>query len=473
MALGFGQAPFDFPWIVFLALPLLVVLLHRQDRISGFTIGWFAGFGYFLTTLHWIAEPFLVDIARHGWMAPFAVVLMTGGLALFWALGFALAKVLGRGWMQAIALPVALTGAEVARSFLLSGFPWALPAYIWIETPIAQALAFVGPFGLTYLTLQIAALPTALRRPLVGGVLTVALAAGGWWIGQQRVPDGFEFSQTNIRLVQPNAAQHEKWDPEMVPVFWKRQLDASAAPGDVDVVIWPEVAVPFLFDEAQDLNAEVARRKPGASFIIGARHVDRAENRWFNSAAVLNGDGSVQAYYDKAHLVPFGEYLPFPDLWKRFGLYGLAAQAGQYSAGTGELIGAVDALPEFIAAICYEIIFPQNLRAANKNARWIVHITNDAWFGNFSGPYQHFAQTRARAIERGLPVARAANTGISAIIDPYGRVFASLDLGVDGHIDGPLPEPLDRTMYARLPQIAPLVLIVPFLLLGVLVYRRN
>ncbi len=472
VALGLGQAPFDFPWTVFLAVPTLAYLVHHQRKTSGFAIGWFAGFGYFLCVLHWIVEPFFVDLAKTGWMAPFALLLMTGGLALFWALGFSLARLMARSWLQVVALPLALTIAEIARSFLFTGFPWALPAYIWIETPLSQALAFIGPFGLTYLTLQIAALPIVLNRTALGGAAALALFVSGWVATSNRLPDQIEYSETTVRLVQPNAAQHEKWQREMVPVFWKRQLEATAAPGDVDVVIWPEVAVPYLFDESPDLNVEIALRKPGATFIIGARHIDRTADRWFNSAAILNGDGSLQAYYDKAHLVPFGEYLPVASFWELFGLRGLAQNAGRYSAGSGDIVGAVDAVPEFIPAICYEIIFPHKIRAANENARWIVHITNDAWFGKFSGPYQHYAQTRARAIETGLPIARVANTGISAVIDPYGQTFVSLALGIDGYIDAPLPKPLASTFYARLPQIAPLVLLVPFLLLGFLAFRK-
>ncbi len=273
--------------------------------------------------------------------------------------------------------------------------------------------------------------------------------------------------------MQPNAPQREKWDPEKAGIFWQRQLDATGAPGDVNVVIWPEVAVPYRFDEAAQYNEMIAAQKPGANFIFGSIRQSRETKRFYNSMAILNGNGAVQSYYDKAHLVPFGEYLPFPDLWEKWGLYGLAANAGQYSAGAGHLIGAVDALPAFIPAICYEIIFSEEIVAANPNARWIVHVTNDAWFGNFSGPYQHFAQTRARAIETGLPVARAANTGISAMIDPYGRLVASLDLGMDGHIDAPLPAPLPQTWYSAMPQIAPLALILPFLFFGMVAYRRD
>lgn len=473
VTLGLGQAPFNFPWTALVAVPVLAFLVHHQNKISGFAIGWFAGFGYFLCVLHWIVEPFLVDPIRTGWMAPFALFLMTGGLALFWAIGMLLARLLARSWLQVVALPFALTGAEILRSFVFTGFPWALPAYIWMETPLSQLLAFVGPFGLTYLTLQIAALPIVLNRAGLGVALVLASVTGGWFFTSDRLPEQIAFSDTTVRLVQPNAAQHEKWQREMVPVFWKRQLEATAAPGDVDVVIWPEVAVPYLFDEAPQLNAEIALRKPGATFIIGARHIDRAADRWFNSAAVLNGDGSLQAYYDKAHLVPFGEYLPFPSFWEKFGLRGLAQNAGRYSAGSGDLIGAVDAVPEFITAICYEIIFPDRIREANENARWIVHLTNDAWFGNFSGPYQHFAQTRARAIELGLPIARVANTGISAVIDPFGQTFVSLELGIDGHIDAPLPEPLESTVYANLPQMTPLLLLLPFLILGFVAFRRT
>ena len=474
--LALGQAPFDIPWTVFVAAPALFLILRDQTLISTFWVGWFAGLGYFLATLHWIVEPFLVDLPHTGWMAPFALIFMTGGLALFWGLAYWLAgRFRHRPHLLVVALPIFWTGGEILRSVVLTGFPWALPAYIWVDTPIAMSLAWIGPYGLSYLTLQLAILPAAVTSILIA-VPLVAVAIVGAWLGLANlIPAGFNLSGTSVRLVQPNAQQHEKWDPNKIRTFWLRQLDATAAPGDVDIVIWPEVAVPYLFDKEPRYNAEIARQKPGAAVLFGARHVDEAAGRWFNSAVLLNRDGDVQAYYDKSHLVPFGEYLPFPEVWDRFGLQALAQNAGRFASGSGQLVGAIDSVPAFAPLICYEVIFPDQVRQAAEHSRWIVHLTNDAWFGNFSGPFQHFAQAKARAIETGLPVARAANTGISAMIDPYGRVVASLDLNTHGHLDTALPQPVSRP-FQQVPhwQRAIGVMVAGALLLPILpIWRRR
>lgn len=435
--LGLGQAPFDFPWGLFLAVPWIWMMAAKRRGVARFWIGWWAGVGYFAFSLHWIIEPFLVDMARTGWMAPFALVLLAGGLALFWAVGFALAR-------GPVSLVAAWTLAEAGRAMLLTGFPWALIGYGWLETPMAQAAAVIGPYGLGAASLLLALLPLMHR----GGVLLLVLLLGSasMWgsFRVQPVPPAGPV----VRLVQPNAAQHLKWRADMVPVFYARLLGETAAKGRYDAVIWPEVAVPYLVHERPDLNAEISRSARGAPVLLGTRRVDGS--LWFNSLAVLGPGGRIAALYDKHHLVPFGEYLPLPALWDRFGLRGLAQNAGNYGAGKGPQSLTLDGLPSLQPLICYEMIFPHEILRGAVRPQWLVQITNDAWFGAFSGPYQHLAQARMRAIEFGLPVARAANTGVSAMIDPHGGIVAALPLQQAGHLDAPLPQALPPTIYAQI-----------------------
>ncbi len=450
-----GHAPFGLFPTFLIAVPVIALIVFGAHSIRRFWIGWFAGFGYFLVSLHWIVEPFLVDVEATGWMAPFALILLAGGLALFWAIAFWAVFRLPSGITQRLVMfPIAWATAELARSTMLTGFPWALPAYIWMDTPIAQSLAYIGPYGLSFATLQFGVLLTLVLHYRIAAPLGLVAVAVMAWLGlDTRPPPQTAFTETLVRLIQPNAQQQEKWKPEMAQVFWDRQLAMTAAEGEVDIVIWPEVAVPYLFDEQPQYNRAIAAQKPEATVIFGARHVDRQAENWYNSAVVLAPNGEVQAYYDKHHLVPFGEYLPFAPLWDRFGLRALAQHAGRFASGTGGLVGTLSGLPALVPLICYEMIFPDEVRRAALDKQVLIHVTNDAWFGNFSGPYQHLDQAKARAIETGLPVARSANTGVSAMIDPYGRLIADIPLNTEGWIDVAMPKALSLP-FATIPHYA-------------------
>ncbi len=460
--MALGQAPVGLPLVLFAALPGLLWLLDAApDARAAFRLGWLAGTGFFAAALFWIVEPFLVDPARTGWMAPFALVLVAGGLALFWAVPFAAANALTRrlGAGDRVARVVLLVGlwmlSDYARSHVLTGFPWALPAYVWVETPVMQVSALVGPHGLGALTLFAGLLPGA--APLRGGITAALLVGLGWGYGSielaQPLPARAE--PLTVRLVQPNAAQHLKWRPEMQQAFYQRHLAATRAPADPmpDVTIWSETAVPFVLGFAEDLQAEMAAAVgPEGRLILGIQRLGENPDRndWYNSLAVLEPDGRAYAVYDKHHLVPFGEYIPFAGAIARLGLPALTAMTGGgFRSGPGPRLMEVPGLPTFLPLICYEAIFPHEMQPPGGRPEWIVQITNDAWFGTLSGPYQHFAQARARAIEQGLPLARAANPGITAMIDPRGRVVAELGLGETGYIDAALPAALPAPLYAR------------------------
>ena len=310
--MALGQAPWGLWWLAVPALALLLHRLARQTAPHAAWLGWFAGAGYFAVALNWIISPFLVDAARHAWMAPFAVLLMAFGLALFWAAACGLAL---RSRAPLLALVTALASAELARGYVLTGFPWALIGHIWIDLPPAQVAALVGPSGLTVLTLAAAGLAASLRPALVatGTALIAALWGFGAW--QLAQPDPAA-PGIILRLVQPNAPQGAKWDPDLAQLFFDRLMRATAAPdtvnlGKVDLVIWPETALPYLIVDNPDLPAMIGAAARGASVAIGHQRVEGG--RGWNSLQVFDPRGVALASYDKHHLVPFGEYIPLAD----------------------------------------------------------------------------------------------------------------------------------------------------------------
>tara|TARA_R110002096_G_scaffold87751_17_gene201319 strand:- start:3672 stop:5207 length:1536 start_codon:yes stop_codon:yes gene_type:complete len=481
--MALGQAPLEWWFVALPALVALTLLIVRSSsaRVAAWS-GLFAGAGYFGLALSWIVEPFLIDVATYGWMSPFAVAFMSFGLALFWALAAAVSQWIVRGFSsRALAFALALTAAELLRGVVLTGFPWALIGHIWIGVPPAQLAAIIGPNGLTLMTTLAAALPVAfrLRGTLVSGVMLAA--AWGFGVAQLAQPDPTDENAATVRLVQPNIAQNMKWDSALARINLQSLMDLSAkdpAPGQPrpDLVVWPETALPYLFrGDDTGLLAAIAGSGRGAQMAIGVQRLDPQNAfRGFNSLAVISPDATLTDSYDKHHLVPFGEYIPFGDLaFRWFGLSAFAAQMGNgYTAGPGPRV--LDLGPKLglaLPLICYEAVFPQGLRVATR-PRFILQITNDAWFGELTGPYQHLAQARLRAIEQGLPFLRAANTGVSAVIDARGRVLAELPLGVSGILDASVPPALAPTLYARLGEVPILVLLIGLSALLVVISRR-
>lgn len=463
-----GLAPLGW-W--FVTLPALAFALHRISRAPRPGRAAFAaGFGYFAFGLSWIVEPFLVDVARHGWMAPFALILMATGGAAFWAIPTAIAARLTTPRLPAIA--AALFLSDWLRGWIFTGFPWARLGQVWTDTPIAQTASVIGSLGLSAITLTLATLAAA--WPKRGTALAAALgfALAGW--GEGRLHQPLPASQeTVIRLVQPDADQALKWDPVWAGEFYYRLLRLSGGEGRFghpDLVIWPETAVNFVLEwEPQELD-RISAAAEGAQVITG---IQRAEGiRYYNALVAIAPDGRLEAVYDKAHLAPFGEYIPLGDALAHVGITAFAAQAGGgYTAGPGMAVLGLPGLPAFQPLICYEAIFPRHLREAPMRPDWLLQITNDAWFGVISGPYQHLEQARLRAIEAGLPLVRVANTGVSAVVDARGQVVARLGLGQLGRIDARLPGALPPTPWMRWGDW-PLVVLAA-LILGLAAIRRH
>ena len=457
-----GQAPLS--W--FIAMLAGFALAARAfvsvpDTTSATWSGLFFGIGYFGAALFWVVEPFLVDPASTAWMAPFALVFVALGLAAFWGVAFGIAHAAGSGPpTRILALALLLAAVGIVREHLLTGFPWALPAYGWSETPVIQSLAYFGPHPLTFLTVLAAGSLALKARRVVGMAISVCVVLSLWIAGEFRLSDPSPDNQDTavVRIVQPNVDQSRKWNRFYVNQNFTNLLLLIMEPTDMgfDFVLLPETVLTFLLDENDDRLAFVSDAALGKQVLTGIRSYE--DDEIYNSLAAIGPGGTIEGVYDKQHLVPFGEYLPFGDFLMRIGLLGLAVdEFGQFSPGEGTRTVEVSKVGRMLALICYEAIFPGSVRGAERS-EGILNVTNDAWFGKLSGPQQHLVHVRMRAVELGLPVLRAANTGISAVIDGKGQVNAYLPLGTSGILDVPVPKALPATPYSKVGD-------VPFMML--------
>lgn len=470
MVAGLGQAPFYLPILSLVAFAAAFALLSiSEGSKQAARLGWLFALGYFALTLQWLVSPFLVEPEKHAWMAPFAVFFLAGGLALLWSAAFAMAR-----WLGAGALIVTLPMAELARAYVFTGFPWGMPAYGVVNSWFGQAASTVGSHGLNVLFLIIAfslfLLATAETRGrlIATGISLLGLVA---LLPLADAPEDAATTAGTIRLVQPNAPQHQKWDPLYAPIFFDRALEYTAAEGDPDLVIWPETSLPASLPGGDWALAQIAEAASGTPVVFGANRYDGF--LVYNAAVFMDGQGELSQTYDKHHLVPFGEYMPFGELLARFGIHGLAASEGRgFSAGPGAQLMDLGALGKALPLICYEAVFPHDVGSSSERPGFLMQVTNDAWFGTFSGPHQHLAQARMRAIEQGLPMVRAANTGISALIDEKGRVLKALPLNEAGFIDVSLPAPEVATPYSHTGDL-PVLLVLTLSLLGLWIRQRR
>jgi apolipoprotein N-acyltransferase len=463
-------APFGIFPLLLLAIAVLVILLdgaqlQKRPHASAAWIGWCWAFGQFLFGLYWVGYAFLVDAASHAWQIPFVEFFLPGGLALFIAAATFGASFFWRpGASRIFVLTIAYVTAEWLRGHILTGFPWNIPAYGWSASlAVLQSTAIFGSYGLSLLTILFGAslaqcvglkrsdsrawhLPAAMTALFlvfwIGGVVRLWLVHPG------------DVSGVMLRLVQPNVAQQEKFKSKYRLRNWQELIDLSnrSAARPSTHIIWPEAAPPLLLTRSLRAMEDVAALTGSSRVLMtgairGYATIDDGI-RYSNSFYIFGAGGSLVATYDKFHLVPFGEYLPFSDLLGKLGLTKVVDGPEGFAAGEGPRTFAVPDAPPVGPLICYEIIFPGEV-VGSRRPGWFVNVTDDSWFGPSTGPYQHLLIARVRAIEEGLPVARDANTGISAVIDPLGRVRAELGLGVAGVLDSPLPGAVPKTPFAR------------------------
>ena len=464
-------APFGIFPALLLGTAVLLLLVdgtaaERRPVRAAAASGWAFGLGQFMAGLYWVGYAFTVDAAQHAWQIPFVAVLFPGFLALYPALACAATAWFRRSGSARIFLfAAAYALCEWLRGHLFTGFPWNLAAYAWGATPqIMQCAAVLGAYGLTLLTLlfgaSLADFASARRRAWVLPAALTGLFAILWIAGDMRLaanPTAM-VPGVQLRLVQPDVPQAEKQMPQLQLRNWTQLLQLSRAPAHTQptIIVWPEAAPPpFLLQRVPEAVEQVGLLTPGNRVLMTGTvraEVTKTAIRYFNSFFIFSHGGQLIGVYDKFHLVPFGEYLPFPDLLHAIGLSKIVDMPDGFGEGPGPQTFRIPGAPPTGPLICYEIIFPDAVVGSTRPG-WIVNVTDDSWFGPSTGPYQHLLTARMRAVEEGLPIARAANTGISAVIDPLGRVIASLPLGRQGNIDASLPRALPTTLYARLGDI--------------------
>ena len=477
--------------VLFVAIPALVWMMDgaaapafdiRQRLRAGFGLLYAFALGWFGLSLSWIGEAFLVDAAQYAWLMPLALLAMPAGLALFWGLAGAAAAALWHyGPSRVILLAATLGLAEALRGHLLGGFPWNLPAHATISSaPLMQMAALVGIYGVSFLVILWTAAPALLadepatarqwraRLVTLGAIAATLLAAAGYGHWRLAMAGPGAGQGLLVRLVQPAIPQREKWKPQNRDRIFRLLLALSA--GKVRgkkqprVIIWPESAVPFLLDESPLARRAIADMlKPGQVLVTGALRraatTGPGARQLYNSILALDDEGRIIAIYDKRKLVPFGEYLPLAGILEPLGVRRLVNLPGGFLTGKGDGLMRLPGLPPAEGLICYEAIFPA-LASRKGGARWLLNVTNDGWFGRSFGPWQHLAAARFRAIEQGLPMARVANTGISALIGPAGRVRASLGLFRRGVLDVRLPPPWPAPPFARFGHLPAIVLLL-------------
>ena len=485
-ASALAMPPFDLVPVLLVTFPVLVWLIDgsikergdagRPSMLSAFVVGWAFGTGYFLAGLWWIGFAFLVEAERFAWMLPLPMVALPAGLALFHGLAAAVARLLWRpGALRVFVFALCFGAAEILRGHIFTGFPWNSFGYAFSPADLTlQAASLFGLDGLTVLALALFALPVLFDghaggrfgRNIVAAFALITIAGlagyGTWRLSIEAAPPQ---EQTRLRIVQPSIPQAEKWQPELRTRNFTSQLELSdiatspQATGavDRDIIVWPESAMPFYYQDQPAAQQAVAGLLPaGAILVTGLLRYDAdpsAPNgaRIYNSIAIIDDEGGFAAIYDKVRLVPFGEFLPFQDTLERWGIRQLTDLPGGFAAGARLSPMRHPGKPSFWPLVCYEAIFPGFLPRGGDAARpeFLLNVTNDAWYGDTPGPRQHLRQARMRAVEQGLPLVRAANNGISALIDAHGRTIAELPLNARAVIDQNLPGILPPTPFLR------------------------
>lgn len=470
-------APVNFFVIMFVSVSVLVWLI---DGASGkadagmvgrlrpaFVTGWWFGFGYFTGGLFWLGNALLIEADQFAWALPLAVFGLPAFLALFYGAATALARLFWSDGFGRIAVLAAAFGLiEFARQFLLTGFPWNAIGYTIAPIPVMmQTASIFGIDGLNILAVFVFAAPALIgtRRGMLPGIALAAILffgniGYGFYI--LRTPKMMPPDDMVIRIVQPNIDQSLKWQPEDREAIFLDLLKLTARPSvdsekRPDIIIWPETAIPFLLTDNPAALLQIADTlETGQTLVTGAVRAEGErggpDTRYYNAIYVIDDKGEIVAASDKSHLVPFGEYLPLEFLLSRLGLETVAQSFGGFSAAASRSLLSLPGGLTVLPLICYEAIFPSMMEIKGQSGDLLLNVTNDDWFGLSPGPYQHLRQAQLRSVETRLPLLRAANSGISAVIAPDGSLNQLLSLGEKGVIDTLIPEAMvAKTTYAK------------------------
>lgn len=462
---SFALPPYDFFAVCFVSFPVLVWLIDGavdnassgpvRRLVPAAMIGWWFGFGYFVFGLWWIGNALLVDAANFAWAVPFAVLGLPAFLAIFYAFAAALARLFwSDGLGRILALAFGFGIAEWLRSFILTGFPWNAIGYAAMPVPLLmQSSVIVGLLGMNALAVIVFAMPALLasRRDLKSGLaVALVLVCAHAGFGAYRLHFAHSDAKgPQIRIVQPSIAQDAKWDANARRGIFDQHLALTGeAPKDgkpkPQVIVWPETSVPYLLTKAPEALKSIADVLTDDQVLLaGAVRMEEPGGNedplYYNSIYAIDGSGEITGAADKVHLVPFGEYVPLENVLRRFGVSEVVEMPGGFTAGPTRRSLTVMENFNILPLICYEAIFPAEMAYHGPFADAIINVTNDAWYGNTPGPYQHFRQAQLRAVEQGLPLVRAANNGLSGIVDPYGRIIDALALNAVGVVDATLP----------------------------------
>ncbi|HME27436.1 MAG TPA: apolipoprotein N-acyltransferase [Acetobacteraceae bacterium] len=454
-ALGLGALaaaslpPFHAIPVLLISVPGLLVLLDAASSpLVAARRGWWFGLGHHVLGLYWVTEAILFEAARFWWLVPLAVPALAAALALFIAAACFMARLTPSGWPRVLALAGAWVLADLARQFVLTGFPWNPWGSVWaIPGPIGdvfiQPAAWIGVHGLTLATLLLAALPVlGWRWRAAGTALFAAWGALGLIRLQQTVPP----QPLTVMLVQGNVAQGQKWSQDLAVGIFRHYLalTSQAQAAGPAVVIWPETSFPGLLDIDEPARRAIEQATRGAPALVGSVRFD-ARQRPRNSLFAVLDSGAIGGVYDKWHLVPFGEYVPD---WLPLPI--MVMPGNGFAPGLGPRTLHIPGLPPFGPLICYEATFSGEIVDRSDRPAWLVNVTNDAWFGNSTGPRQHLAAARMRAVEEGLPLLRAANTGISAAFDARGHELGRIGMQTTDTLAVTLPGVMPETLFARL-----------------------
>lgn len=481
--MGWLHAPHNIYPVMLLSVPLLLWQLEGRTGLRAFISGWQFGFGYYLFGTYWIASALFVDIAQFWWALPLAVAGLPIAAAIYLGLVCWLTQKLGHNqpFKRALLLAVLWAGADWLRGHLFTGFSFLLPAYLWNDVPLVRDLAaLLGAYGLGLWALLLCAVPYALwRSPSLRGklvslglALLLLLGAGGWSALYRASPEKNN-GPLAVQVVQPNIAQNLKMDRAARSQMLAKTLQlTNNSVSTPQLIIWPESALPYLLDANPEIVQQVAAKLPANSYLltgITRRFIDKSGQRYgfANSLVALNHHGHIAATYDKAHLVPFGEYIPFRAILP----FDPVAGGIDFTAGPGPRTLQLDKVASFSPLICYESVFPAAVANKITPPQWLLNISNDGWYGLTHGPYQLLEMSRLRAVEEGIPMVRAANTGISAIISARGEMLATLPLGQAGVLDYPVNLTEISTPYKKYGDM-PFFVLITFLLATIILWKK-
>ena len=460
LACYFAFAPYFFFPILWFGLAILAIQNNSASHRVSFENAFCFGAGLGVTGMNWLAYTMTLEGSDYKWLVPIIWV----SFGLFFGLYYGLTAFLASFSRPGVSRWLAFAGwfgvIEWVRSWAFSGFPWNSVGNIWNGTlPILQSVSIIGVYGLGILTVLIFTTPFFGRKLkptlLALGALGILYAFGTW-----RLYDAQKETVWGVRLrvVQPNIPCTLKWSPRHARENLSKMIHLSKENNDqITHVIWPESAFSFLIntDEQDRLQLMPAMRQ-GAALITGAmRAVTQKPLTIANSLVVLDDLTNIRSYFDKAHLVPFGEYTPLRGILP---LEKFVPFESDITAGPGpRTIPVINAGPA-APMVCYEAIFSGEVVDKTKRPQWLINVTNDGWYGMSAGPHHHFAMAQTRAVEEGLPLVRSANTGISAVVDGYGQILDKLDLGTEGVIDADLPQALSPTLFAKYGNKIPLTI---------------